>query len=486
VAEPVGTLLRGVRPGAGLCYDLGVVGAGGAQRGRISLGDLESLAGDGRVDTVLVVFPDLYGRLLGKRFDVGHFLGHVAGEGTHGCDYLLTVDMEMQPVAGYRFASWELGYGDVAIVPDLATLRVAAWLDRTAIVLCDLALVASGEPAAPAPRSVLARQAAAADAAGFRVEAASELEFYAFETSYRAAARSGYAKLVPAGWYLEDYHALQGTRLERLNAPLRRHLGESGIEVESTKGEWGLGQHEINVRHAEVREMADRHVLLKQCAKETAEQAGLSVTFMAKIAEDRAGSSCHVHLSLWRDGRNAFDGDGRLGPVRCSDVFRWFLGGWIARAAETMPFYAPNPNSYKRFQAASWAPTRLAWSHDNRTVGFRVVGEGPSLRIECRIPGADCNPYLAFAAALASGLDGLARRTEPPSMFSGDAYAADALPRVPATLREANERFAASDFARSAFGDEVVDHYAHFFRQEQQASEVAVTDWERRRYFERI
>ncbi|MFM7140610.1 MAG: glutamine synthetase family protein [Alphaproteobacteria bacterium] len=462
------------------------MGADGAGRGRISLGDLASLAREGRIETVLVVFPDLYGRLLGKRFEVAYFLDHVAGEGTHGCDYLLTVDMEMEPVAGYRFASWELGYGDVAMRPDLATLRVASWLDRTAVVLCDLAFEATGEPAAPSPRAVLARQAVAAESAGFRVEAASELEFYAFETSYRSAARRDWGRLVPAGWYLEDYHALAGTRLERLNAPLRRHLRDSGIDVEGTKGEWGLGQHEINVRHAEVREMADRHVLLKQCAKETAEQAGLSVTFMAKFAEDRAGSSCHVHLSLWRDGRNAFAGDGELGSVRCSDVFRWFLGGWIARAAETMPFYAPNPNSYKRYRAASWAPTRLAWSHDNRTVGFRVVGAGPSLRIECRIPGADCNPYLAFAAAIASGLDGIARRTEPPPAFAGDAYAAEGLPRVPATLGEATGRFASSAFARAAFGDDVVDHYARFFAFEQEASERAVTDWERRRYFERI
>ena len=458
----------------------------GVQRGRISLGDLVELAGQGSVDTVLTVFPDLYGRLLGKRLDVGFFLEHVAREGTHGCDYLLTVDMEMQPVPGYAFANWELGYGDVRVMPDLSTLRVAAWLDRTAVVLCDLADDASGNPVAEAPRSILQRQVAAARAAGFSVEAASELEYYVFETSYRSAARNGYARLVPAGWYLEDYHTLQGTRLERLNAPLRRHLRDSGIDVESSKGEWGLGQHEINVRHSEVLEIADRHVLLKQCAKETAEQAGLSVTFMAKFAEDRAGSSCHLHLSLWRDGSNAFAGDGAIGPIRCSEVFRWFLGGWIARTPETMPLYAPTVNSYKRYQAASWAPTRVAWSHDNRTVGFRVVGAGSGLRIECRLPGADCNPYLAFAAALASGLDGIARRTEPPPIFSGDAYAAAGLPRVPGSLADATDAFAASAFARTAFGDAVVDHYAHFFRAEQESWEKAVTDWERRRYFERI
>src|SRR5581483_2960148 len=259
-----------------------------------------------------------------------------------------------------------------------------------------------------------------------------------------------------------------------------------GVPVESTKGEWGLGQHELNVRYADALEMADRHCLLKQCVKEVADQLGMSVTFMAKLAHDRAGSSCHVHLSLWRDGQNAFAGDGDLGGIRCSDAFRWFLGGWIAHVPELMVLYAPTVNSYKRYQAASWAPTRLAWSHDNRTAGFRIVGSGASLRIECRLPGADANPYLAFAAALASGLDGIARRTEPPPMFSGDAYAARDIARVPATLREATDLFAGSEFARAALGADVVEHYAHFFRSEQAAYDAAVTDWERRRYFERI
>lgn len=459
-------------------------GAGG--RGRLTLDELVVRVHEGQIDTVLVVFPDLYGRLVGKRLDGEFFVEHAAREGTHACDYLLTVDMEMEPVAGYGFANWEKGYGDVHLVPDLQTMRRASWLERTAIVLCDVADVASHRPVAQAPRSILRRQVECAASAGFRVAAASELEFYAFETGYRDAARAGYAALEPAGWYLEDYHALQGTRLERLNAPLRRHLHDSGIPVESTKGEWGLGQHEINVRYAEVLEMADRHVVLKQCAKEVAEQVGLSVTFMAKFAQDRAGSSCHLHLSLWREGRNAFAGSNALGPIRCSDEFRWFLGGWIARAPELMALWAPNPNSYKRYQAGSWAPTRLAWSHDNRTAGFRVVGGGPSLRIECRIPGADCNPYLAFAAALAAGLDGIAHRTEPPPMFSGDAYGADGIARLPRTLGEASRSLAASAFAREAFGGEVVEHLAHFFETEQAGFDAAVTDWERRRYFERI
>jgi glutamine synthetase len=232
--------------------------------------------------------------------------------------------------------------------------------------------------------------------------------------------------------------------------------------------------------------MADRHVIFKQCLKEVAIQHGLSVTFMAKFAADRAGSSCHLHLSLWRDGLNTFAGDTALGPVTCSDTFRWFLGGWIAHVPDVMVFYAPTVNSYKRYVDASWAPTRLAWSYDNRTAGFRVVGQGSSLRIECRIPGADCNPYLAFAAALASGLDGIRSRTEPPDCFTGDMYAARHLPAVTTSLRDATEAFVKSDFARRSFGDDVVDHYGHFFKTEYTAYSSAVTDWERRRYFERI
>jgi glutamine synthetase len=270
------------------------------------------------------------------------------------------------------------------------------------------------------------------------------------------------------------------------NAEARRHLKRSGVPVENSKGEWGLGQHELNVRYAPSLEMADRHVVYKQCLKELADRLGISVTFMAKFAADQAGSSCHIHLSLAHDGRNAFQGDHALGPIRCSDAFRWFLGGWIAHVPDVMVFYAPTINSYKRYQSASWAPTRLAWSHDNRTGGFRVVGSGESLRIECRIPGADCNPYLAHAAALASGLDGIEKKIEPPPIFEGDIYAARELPRVPSTLREANELFAASEFAKHAFEPEVVEHYAHFYASEVEAWDKAVTDWERLRYFERI
>ncbi len=461
------------------------------QKGMLTREELFARVEEGAIDTVLVVFTDLYGRLMGKRFDGRFFVEDGLEHGAHACDYLLTVDMEMNPVPGYRFASWERGYGDFHLDPDLSTLRVASWLDRTAMVLCDVRDVRTHELVPVAPRSILRRAVERAESLGYTAMASSELEYYLYRGSYRDAAAKHWRGLDPAGWYLEDYHALQGTRVEPFTAAVRRHLSDSGVPVENSKGEWGLGQHELNVRYAQALTMADRHCVYKQCLKEVAEQIGMSVTFMAKVAADQAGSSCHIHMSLWKNGENAFPGSHELGPVRgepvrCSKVFRHFLGGWIAHAAELMPCYAPTVNSYKRYQSASWAPTRLAWSYDNRTAGFRVVGEGASLRIECRIPGADCNPYLAYAAALASGLDGIARETEPPPIFSGDMYAAKDLPQVPQSLREAAELFAASPFAREAFGADVVEHYAQFFRSEVAAYERAVTDWERQRYFERI
>jgi glutamine synthetase len=447
---------------------------------------LRALVAQGEIETVVAGFTDPYGRLLGKRFDAEMFLDEICTQGGHACDYLFTVDMEMEPVPGYRFANWELGYGDVHLVPDLGTLRRASWLEKTAFVLCDVKDEKTHRLVEVAPRSILRRQVDAAGKQGFQSFAATELEHYLFQTSYRDAQSKGYRDLDAAGWYLEDYHILQGTRTEGFHAAARRHLKHSGVPVETSKGEWGRGQHELNVRYAEVLEMADRHVIFKQCLKEVAEAAGMSLTFMAKFASDRAGSSCHIHFSLWREGKNAFPGDIELGRARVSDVFRWFLGGWIAHVPDVMAFYAPTINSYKRYVDASWAPTRLAWSYDNRTAGFRVVGDGPGLRIECRIPGADANPYLALAASLASGLDGIANKIEPPECFSGDVYAAKNLPRVPYTLGAAAEQFAASEFARQAFGKDVVEHYAHFFRTEVAAFDKAVTDWEHKRYFERI
>ena len=456
------------------------------QRGLLDEKTLSQQVAAEEIETVIVAFTDHFGRLMGKRFDAEYFVAEAARRGTHACDYLLTVDMEMEPVPGYRFANWELGYGDFHLAPDMSTLRIASWLDKTALVLCDVEDEKTHQPVAVAPRSILRRQLNQAQGQGYRVNAASELEYYVYEDSYRQAHDKRYADLKPLGWYIEDYHILQGTREEKLTANARYHLKRSGIPVENSKGEWGLGQHELNIRYADLLTMADRHVIMKQCLKEIADSLGYSLTFMAKPYAGQAGSSCHIHLSLFDGDKNAFVGDRPLGPLAASDVFRWFLGGWMAHLPELMVFYAPTVNSYKRYEDGSWAPTRIAWSYDNRTAGFRVVGHGDSLRIECRVPGADCNPYLAYAAALASGLDGIANRIEPPEIFEGDMYAARHLPPVPGALEPAVDSFEASDFARDAFGGDVVEHYSHFFRTEIDSFRQSVTDWERQRYFERI
>ncbi len=455
-------------------------------RGMLTLDQLRDLAESGEIETVVVAFTDHFGRNMGKRFDAEFFVEQACTHGTHGCDYLLTVNMEMDPVPGYKYANWESGYGDFHLIPDLNTLRMASWLEKSAFVLCDVQDEKTHQPVSIAPRSILRRQIDRAAKMGFTAMAASELEYYIYQESYEFAAQKQYRELTPLGWYIEDYHLLQGSRQEVFTAPARRHLRNSGIPVENSKGEWGLGQHELNVQYADALAMADRHVIFKQCCKELADQLGLSITFMAKPFSGQAGNSCHIHLSLWQNGKNAFSGKQMFGPVACTDHFRWFLGGWMAHVQEMMVFYAPTINSYKRYEDASWAPTRIAWSYDNRTAGFRVVGKGSSLRIESRIPGADCNPYLAYAAALASGLDGIANKIEPPDIFEGDVYAAQHLERVPYTLREAIDNFENSDFVKQAFGEEVKSHYTHFFRSEQAAYDAAVTDWERKRYFERI
>ncbi len=456
-------------------------------QGMLDVAELRDRVAHDEIETVIVAFTDHYGRLCGKRLDAEFFLDSAIADGTHACDYLLTTDMEMEPVPGYAFAGWEQGYGDVHLTPDLKTLRVASWLDRTALVLCDIEDARSGEPATVAPRSILRQQTAAVDALGFAAMAGTELEYYLLRTSYRDAATSDYRDLDPTGWYLEDYQILQGSRTEAFTAAVRRHLKFSGVPVESSKGEWGLGQHELNVRYSDALTMADRHIIYKQCLKEVAEQQDRSVTFMAKLATDRAGSSSHVHMSLWRGDQNAFAGDDHLGDgVYGSDELRGFLAGCLAHVREVMPFLAPTVNSYKRYVAGSWAPTRIAWSHDNRTAGFRLVGHDQSLRIECRIPGADCNPYLALAGLLAAGVDGIVHQLDLPEPFVGDVYASHDLPHVPATLTEATDAFADSPFTKAAFGQDVVEHYTHFFRTEQAAFDGSVTDWERRRYFERI
>jgi glutamine synthetase len=457
-------------------------------RGMLTLEQLRQKVETGEIETVVTVFTDVYGRFMGKRVAGDFFVEHTAESGTHACDYLLTVDMPMEPIAGYQYASWELGYGDFHCVPDLRTLRMATWLDKSAFVICDIFDEKTHQQVNVAPRNILHRQIAAAANMGFSVQGASELEYFIFDETYPSARAKHYSDLKHFGAYIEDYHILQGTREEVLNAAARRHLSQSGIPVESSKGEWGPGQHELNIRYADALTMADRHSIYKQCFKDLAHQIGLSVSFMAKVDERYAGSSSHIHLSLWDTAgkTNLFAGDQSIGPVAGSDIFRWFLGGWIAHTRELMPFYAPTINSYKRYQSGSWAPTSLAWSHDNRTAGFRVVGQGKSLRIESRIPGADINPYLTFAAAVASGLDGIRNKIEPPAIFKGDVYSAKDLPQVPHTLRDAIEAMENSAFAREAFGDEVITHYLHFYKTEQAAFDKAVTTWERARYFEQI
>ncbi len=456
-------------------------------KGLLSIEALKQKVDAEEIETVVVAFTDHYGRLMGKRFDAEFFVEETIASGTHGGTYLMTVDMEMEPVKGFDFANWERGYGDFHLVPDMSTLRVASWLDKTALVLCDVEDEKTHQLVSITPRTLLKAQIDNAAKTGYQAFAASELEYYAYEDSYKEAAEKHHTDLEPLGWYIEDYHMMQGARQEKFTAHARRHLKNSGVPVENSKGEWGHGQHELNVRYAESLIMADRHVVFKQCLKELADSLGLSVSFMAKpMPDSAAGSSCHIHLSLWQNDENAFAGNQELGPVLGSDVFRWFLGGWMKHVSDVMVFYAPTINSYKRYQDFSWAPTRIAWSYDNRTAGFRVVGKGKSLRIECRIPGADCNPYLAYAASLASGLDGIANKIEPPPIFEGDIYSAQDLPRVPYTLEHAVDIFANSDFAKQSFGSDVVQHYTHFYRTEVSEFNKWVTDWERKRYFERI
>jgi glutamine synthetase len=459
----------------------------GAIPGMLTRAELGDMIEHGEIETVLAVFPDLYGRLMGKRITGHYFLDHVANDGMHACDYLLACDMEMDAVPGYRFANWEGGYGDMHCLPDFTTLRVAAWLPKTALVICDLFSDGAHEPIAVAPRQMLRRQLERADALGFNVLCGSEYELYLFNESFDSAAAKGFQNLQPIGGYNEDYHILQGTKEESLMAAIRHALDQSGVPVEFSKGEAGLGQQELNLRYSKALIQADRNAIYKHAAKEIAWQQGKAVTFMAKWDERHTGSSAHLHISLWNAETQepAFPGDVQTGPVLGSDTFRWFLGGWIAHARELSACYAPYPASYKRYQSRSWAPTGIAWSYDNRTAGFRVVGRGPSLRVECRIPGADANPYVAYAAAIAAGLDGIENQIEPPPIFQGDIYAARELPRIPGTLYEAIAEFERSEFARSAFGDDVYEHYLHFIRTEQRKFDEVVTSWERARYFER-
>ena len=430
---------------------------------------------DGTIDTVVCAFTDMQGRLLGKREQAEFFLDETINHGLEGCNYLLALDMEMDPQPGFAMASWDRGYGDFHLLPDLSTMRRVPWLEGTALVLCDVAW-ADGSPVVASPRQVLAAQIARARALGFEPMIGSELEFYLLKETYAEAHARHYRDLTPSVPYILDYHVLATTYDEGLIRQIRKGMQAAGIPVESSKGEAWPGQQEINFRYADAMRMADNHVIYKNGAKEIAQANGCSITFMAKPDHTWIGNSCHVHASLWRDGANAFAGDGQ--------VFDRFLAGWIACAKELALFLAPNINSYKRFAAGSWAPTTLAWGHDNRTCGFRIVGHGKSQRVETRIPGGDVNPYLAFAALIAAGLYGIEHGLELPPPREGNAYESDA-ERFPSSLREAVAALEAGAMARAAFGDEVVDHYLNYGRTEQRLFDQIVTCWERERLFER-
>jgi glutamine synthetase len=454
--------------------------------GRLDAKTLARLVRKDEIDTVLMVFPDGYGRLLGKRV-VGRYFAEEAVEGVHACIYLFTVDMEMEPLPGFKLTSWERGYGDMKMVPDLATLRVIPWLPKTALVFCDV-YTEEGEPIEEAPRWVLKRQVEKAAALGYVVKTAAELELYCFRESFEEARAKRYHDLTPVSGYLEDYHILQTTKEEPLIRAIRNGMEAADVPVETSKGEWGRGQEEINLRYAEALEMADRTALYKHGAKEIAHLQGASLTFMAKYDAGAAGSSFHLHSSLWdRSGRRALFGPAAHGEGgKAGALFGGWLGGQMALARELAYFYAPTVNSYKRYQSGSFAPTRIAAGRDNRTCGFRLCGEGSGFRVENRIPGADANPYLAFAATIAAGLHGLTNRLKAPKLYEGNAYEDATLPQVPKTLREAITELERSKAARSAFGARVVEHYLHAARLEQEAFERAVTDWELARNFERI
>jgi glutamine synthetase len=447
----------------------------------LTLDELRKAGDEGTIDTIVTAFTDMQGRLFGKRIEIEYFLDEVTGHGVEGCNYLLALDMDMEPLPGYEMANWESGYGDFGIQPDLSTLRRIPWLDRTALVLADV-VNHDGSPVVASPRQVLIAVYERAREMGFTPYAASELEFYLYKESYAEAWEKGYKDLTPTIPYILDYHILATTMDEAYLGPIRRGMMGAGIPVEFSKGEAWYGQHEVNFRYADAVTSADRHTIYKNGVKEIAFLNEISASFMAKPSEDDIGSSCHIHQSLvGEDGKSVFvDGDGEE-----TDTFRHFLGGMRNHIRELALFVAPAINSYKRYAAESWAPTSVSWGRDNRTCGFRIVGHGQSRRVECRIPGADANPYLAFAALLAAGLDGIENQTDPGPELKGNAYEAGEAEAFPSSLREAVDLWEQSDFAKEAFGDAVHKHYLNYGRLEQGLFDKVVTDYERRRMFER-
>ena len=452
--------------------------------GMLTLEELREAVKAGEIDTVIMAKVDMQGRLMGKRFHA-HFLDSGVDE-THCCNYLLAVDMEMEPVPGYKSASWSQGYGDYVMKPDLATLRRVPWLEGTAFVMCDLLDHHTHEEISVSPRAVLKKQLARLETMGFSAMMASELEFYMFKETFEEAHENGYRDLNLISPYNEDYHIFQTTKEEDVMRAIRNGLYGAGIPVENSKGEAWAGQEEINVRYAEALTAADNHTITKNGCKEIAFMKGRAVTFMSKWDYTAAGSSCHVHQSLWsKDGKDPlfFDKSSEYGM---SKLMRHYLAGLLEHASEFTYFLAPNINSYKRFQAGTFAPTKAIWSMDNRTAGYRICGEGTKgVRVECRVGGADLNPYLAFAAQLAAGIDGVERKLELEPEFKGDAYAAKRAREIPSTLRDAAVALKRSKMLRAAFGDDVVEHYVHAAEWEQFEYDRRVTDWEIYRGFER-
>ncbi|MGV9528542.1 glutamine synthetase family protein [Streptomyces cellulosae] len=449
----------------------------------LSVEELHALVAGGEIDTVVLAFPDMQGRLQGKRFAARFFLDEVLHHGTEGCNYLLAVDADMNTVDGYAMSSWETGYGDFAMYPDLDTLRRVPWNEGTAMVTADLAW-ADGSPVAAAPRQILRRQLDRLAALGYTAQVGTELEFIVFKDTYEQAWDAGYRGLTPANQYNIDYSVLGTGRIEPLLRRIRNEMAGAGLTVESAKGECNPGQHEIAFRYDEALVTCDQHVIYKTGAKEIAAQEGVSITFMAKYNE-REGNSCHIHLSLGGLGGESAMPESPEDPDSMSEVMRHFLAGQLAALREFSLLHAPHINSYKRFQPGSFAPTAVAWGHDNRTCALRVVGHGRSLRFENRLPGGDVNPYLAVAGMVAAGLHGIEQRLELPEACAGNAYTAG-FEHVPTTLREAAELWERSEIAKAAFGEEVVAHYRNMARVEIDAFDAAVTDWELRRSFERM
>lgn len=452
--------------------------------GNLSVEGLRAAVEAGEIDTVVVAIVDMQGRLMGKRFHARHFLDSAIDE-THCCTYLLATDLEMYTVEGYQATSWRAGYGDYAMHPDLSTLRRIPWLPGTALVLCDVLDHHGHEDIAHSPRAILKKQVARLEALGYRAMMATELEFFLFEQSYEQLRDANYRDLKPISPYNEDYHIFQTTKEEDVMRAIRNGLYGAGIPVENSKGEAEAGQEEINVRYSDALDTADNHVVVKNGCKEIAWQKGRGLTFLAKWHHTRVGSSSHIHQSLATlDGKPAFyDADA---PRTMSKVMRYYCAGLLEHASASTYFLAPYINSYKRFRAGTFAPTRTVWSVDNRTAGFRLCGEGTKgVRMECRIGGSDLNPYLAMAAQIAAGIDGIERELELPEPFEGDAYANERIGHIPRSLWAASAALDSSQMLRDAFGDAVIDHYVRAANWEVEEYERVVTDWEVARGFER-